>query len=327
MADDIMDNDGSRARMRSSEQGAEHAADEGHTRHSSDASPGYSSSLAGDSRLRGRGNGSVQRSVLQRLQQTHGNRAVQRILQRSASGPATAEEDISEQIRSKSGGGSALDHGTRGQLEGGLGADMSGVRVHTDSEADQMARSVNSIAFTTGNDIFFSSGAYNPGSQDGMKLLAHEATHTVQQAAGPVAGTPSAGGVSISDPSDSFEQAADHAAESVVSGGPPPAHVQTMAATIGRTPLQRESEGPEEEEEQVQAKIQRKIAGSAVAVQRESEGPEEEEEQVQAKRAGTAIQRMAVQRESEGPEEEEEQVQAKRANTSVQRHAGEEVPV
>jgi outer membrane protein OmpA-like peptidoglycan-associated protein len=40
----------------------------------------------------------------------------------------------------------------------------------------------------------------------------------VQQAAGPVAGTPAAGGVSISDPADSFEQAAEQTAASVVAG-------------------------------------------------------------------------------------------------------------
>ena len=51
-----------------------------------------------------------------------------------------------------------------------------------------------------------------------MKLLAHEATHTVQQSQGPVSGTPSKGGVSISDPSDSYEQAADRAASNVASG-------------------------------------------------------------------------------------------------------------
>ncbi|MBO1063107.1 MAG: DUF4157 domain-containing protein, partial [Aphanizomenon flos-aquae CP01] len=29
--------------------------------------------------------------------------------------------------------------------------------------------------------IFFSQGAYNPGSRDGQELLAHELTHVVQQ--------------------------------------------------------------------------------------------------------------------------------------------------
>src|SRR5207248_683463 len=100
----------------------------------------------------------------------------------------------------------------------GLGADLSGVRVHTDPEADHLARSVDATAFTSGSDIFFRQGAYEPGSSAGMKTLAHEAAHTVQQASGPVEGTPSAGGVSISDPGDRFERAADQAAHDIVGG-------------------------------------------------------------------------------------------------------------
>ena len=77
----------------------------------------------------------------------------------------------------------------------------------------------NSVAFTTGQDIFFRSGAYNPQSSDGLHLLAHETAHTVQQSQGPVAGTPGPGGVSISSPSDRFEQAANRAADAALAGG------------------------------------------------------------------------------------------------------------
>lgn len=36
-------------------------------------------------------------------------------------------------------------------------------------------------AFTQGNDIHFGAGAFNPAAGDGKQLLAHEATHVVQQ--------------------------------------------------------------------------------------------------------------------------------------------------
>ncbi|MBP0042281.1 MAG: DUF4157 domain-containing protein, partial [Roseofilum sp. SBFL] len=36
-------------------------------------------------------------------------------------------------------------------------------------------------AFTTGQDVFFKRGAYNPGSQGGQELIAHELTHVMQQ--------------------------------------------------------------------------------------------------------------------------------------------------
>ena len=172
----------------------------------------------------GRGGDSARAALLHDMQQTYGNRAVQRYLQRAASGPAPAvEEDLEPQISRAAGGGNRLPAPVQRGLEGGLGADLSGVRVHTDGEADHLARSVDAEAFTTGSDIFFRSGAYNPGTPAGMHLLAHEATHTVQQAAGPVAGTPHAGGVAISDPGDQFEQAADQTAARVMAGVTPAA--------------------------------------------------------------------------------------------------------
>ena len=60
-------------------------------------------------------------------------------------------------------------------------------------------------AYTVGSNIVFQRGAYDPGSTGGQTLLAHELTHVVQQRSGPVDGTPAAGGVSVSDPSDRFE--------------------------------------------------------------------------------------------------------------------------
>ncbi len=134
----------------------------------------------------------------------------------SETGEPGPSEDIGARIQAKAGGGQPLDEAVQRRLEDGLEADLSGVRVHTDHEADELAQSVNAVAFTTGQDIFFREGTYHPDSTDGLKLLAHEATHTVQQTAGPVAGTPTAGGVSVSDPGDRFEQAAEQAANSII---------------------------------------------------------------------------------------------------------------
>ena len=88
--------------------------------------------------------------------------------------------EVEEQINNTS-GGQKLDDGVRGQMESGIGADFSNVNVHTDSNADALNRSLQARAFTHGNDVFFRSGEYNPGSSDGQKLLAHELTHVVQQ--------------------------------------------------------------------------------------------------------------------------------------------------
>lgn len=129
---------------------------------------------------------------------------------------AGAEGAISQRIQAASGSGSKLDEGVQQHLEQHLDTDLSSVRIHTDSEADRLSRSVNAVAFTTGQDIFFSSGSYNPTSKEGQHLIAHEVMHTVQQANGAVAGTPTAGGVSISNPSDPFEQEAEQVADQVI---------------------------------------------------------------------------------------------------------------
>jgi hypothetical protein len=158
--------------------------------------------------------GAPSRALVAQVQRHAGNQAVQRLiaptLQRSADEP-----ELGERIRAAAGRGSTLGSDVQRSLESGLGASLSGVRVHADAEADQLSRAVNATAFTTGSDIFFRSGAYQPSTSSGMHLLAHEAAHTVQQSRGPVAGTPAPGGVSISDPSDSFERAAEAAASSV----------------------------------------------------------------------------------------------------------------
>jgi hypothetical protein len=66
-------------------------------------------------------------------------------------------------------------------MEPRFGADFSGVRVHTDGEADQISQDLSARAFTTGSDIYFGQGEYRPSSTGGQELLAHELTHVVQQ--------------------------------------------------------------------------------------------------------------------------------------------------
>ena len=55
------------------------------------------------------------------------------------------------------------------------------MRVHTGPRADSLNHTLQAKAFTTGQDIFFRQGAYNPASSGGQELLAHELTHVVQQ--------------------------------------------------------------------------------------------------------------------------------------------------
>lgn len=106
---------------------------------------------------------------------------------RDAAGAGFGGEDravhdpVENAIDRKRGEGQPLEKNVQSQMEGHLGSDFSDVRVHTDGESDSLNRSLNAKAFTTGKDVFFSSGAYEPGSHSGQKLIAHELTHVVQQ--------------------------------------------------------------------------------------------------------------------------------------------------
>jgi hypothetical protein len=80
-------------------------------------------------------------------------------------------------------GGAALDPAVRSEMESAFGRDFRAVRIHQGPAADRLNRRLQARAFTSGPDIFFSSGAYRPTSSDGQALLAHELTHVVQQGA------------------------------------------------------------------------------------------------------------------------------------------------
>jgi hypothetical protein len=93
------------------------------------------------------------------------------------------------------GSGEPLLPAVRAKMEAALGMDFSAVRIHTGPQADQ----VGALAFARGNDIFFAPGQYQPGTERGQELLAHELTHIVQQATGRTGTSREVGGVRIND--------------------------------------------------------------------------------------------------------------------------------
>lgn len=176
-------------------------------------------------------------SAVMHLQKTAGNASVSAALEEQE--PSLVKDVVG------SGGGSPLDRDTRGFMESRLGADFSDVRVHTDGKATESARSVQAYAYTVGNDVVFQSDKFAPDSDSGQRMLAHELTHVVQQRSGPVAGTPAPGGIQISNPSDSFEQAAESSADHVMSSSAP----STESVAAAPAAVQREATEGEEEDE------------------------------------------------------------------------------
>ncbi|MFQ5418811.1 MAG: DUF4157 domain-containing protein [Anaerolineae bacterium] len=94
-------------------------------------------------------------------------------------GPIAA--DLENEIQAARSSGQSLDKTVRAPMEQAFSADFSGVKVHTDAQSDTLNQSLQARAFTTGQDIFFRQGEYNPGSSAGQELLAHELTHVTQQ--------------------------------------------------------------------------------------------------------------------------------------------------
>jgi outer membrane protein OmpA-like peptidoglycan-associated protein len=60
--------------------------------------------------------------------------------------------------------------------------DFSTVRVHDDAADNASAEAVGARAYTVGQHIVFGPGAYQPVTEVGARLLAHELAHTIQQA-------------------------------------------------------------------------------------------------------------------------------------------------
>jgi hypothetical protein len=89
----------------------------------------------------------------------------------------TFERSVSE----RRGAGQPMAAEVRGDMESRFGADFSGVRIHADTQAARLTQSINAQAFTYGKNIYMAGGKYQPRTDSGRHLLAHELTHVIQQ--------------------------------------------------------------------------------------------------------------------------------------------------
>ncbi|MEU9186633.1 DUF4157 domain-containing protein [Streptomyces sp. NPDC048484] len=104
------------------------------------------------------------------------------------------------------------------------GVDFSTVRVHDDAKAQRSAAEIGARAYTSGESIV--------RGKDGTdkKTLAHELKHVLQQRKGPVAGTPTGGGLTMSNENDHHEREAEASSNEVMSG---PVPVQSAPSAEG----------------------------------------------------------------------------------------------
>jgi hypothetical protein len=102
---------------------------------------------------------------------------------RKADSSATVAGAETQEIRASMASGVPLPQDIRGFMEPRFKADFSGVRIHTDERAAALARRLSARAFTFGGHIFFAKGQFRPETREGVELIAHELTHTIQQQA------------------------------------------------------------------------------------------------------------------------------------------------
>ena len=104
-------------------------------------------------------------------------------------------------------------------LTGGSGVEFAEVRLHYRG-VDQVCRAFGDRALTVGSDIFFREGAFAPHTPEGLRILAHEVAHVVQQHRGPVAAPDVAGGLAVAPAGSAEEHEAEAAADALLSGCP-----------------------------------------------------------------------------------------------------------
>jgi hypothetical protein len=87
----------------------------------------------------------------------------------------------SEEGAGRADSGHALEPELRTDAEQRLGHDFSRVRIHADEGSGASARALDAAAYTTGSDVVFAPGRYQPSRPEGRQLLFHELAHVVQQ--------------------------------------------------------------------------------------------------------------------------------------------------
>lgn len=98
--------------------------------------------------------------------------------------PVPSDAETGGPALRSTGSGRPLSQSLRSTFEPRLGRDLGDVRIHRGREAAELSRALDAKAFTTGTDVYFGEGQYDPATTEGAQLLAHELTHVVQQTSG-----------------------------------------------------------------------------------------------------------------------------------------------
>jgi len=125
------------------------------------------------------------------------------------------------------GSGSSADANVAARVGAHLGADFSGVRVHSDPLTQQATAAMGARAFAYGGDVFL--GAQESGAD--MGLMAHELTHVAQQGAAGQRAVQRA--VQVGDADSPAEREADQVSAAVTAGQGAPAALLVDDGPVG----------------------------------------------------------------------------------------------
>lgn len=104
---------------------------------------------------------------------------IQRKESNNSSGPIISPS-VEQTVRAA---GQPLDGLTRSFMEQRFGYDFGNVRIHNDVPAHKSATEINARAYTHDKHVVFGPDQYQPATNAGKTLLAHELTHVLQQTA------------------------------------------------------------------------------------------------------------------------------------------------
>jgi hypothetical protein len=182
------------------------------------------------------GTGSALHDVLG--QRDVGNAAAGRVVAQRSAKPGSgtrpnAAGNVDSVLRSP---GEQLPGDVARSMEPVVGGSLDGVRIHRDAEAGRSADALDANAYTVGGHVVFGPERYDPGSDAGRSLLAHELTHVAQQ--GTSMHVPQADSLTVSRPGDRSERAADAVAHRAgrTSSAPHPGGLATTGPVIARQP-------------------------------------------------------------------------------------------
>jgi outer membrane protein OmpA-like peptidoglycan-associated protein len=129
-------------------------------------------------------------------------------------------------------------------MEERLGHDFASVRIHDGAKSEASAAAVGAEAYTVGHDVVFAPGRYQPQSDAGQRLLAHELVHVVQQG-GKETGSLAGNSIAVSPSGDRPERDADAAVDRPPHAGLLLGAIPGMTPALATLTLQRQEIVPE----------------------------------------------------------------------------------